>query len=647
MYKKVVLTQFCIPSLDTLEYKSNVHLAPGYLVGYAKPHLPHTQFIITPRIYTDLLNETAFINYALEQEPDLMVFSLYLWNIDKTLRVVQKIKALSPTMEFLFGGPEVNADNSYLLSSPSFTQGISGEGEIPFLHFLQGKERATIAGYLTPQSFNDSEAIRKDYTLETNPYFENLIETKPDSTMFFETVRGCPFTCNFCYYNKVYSKIISVGREHLAQYFEYARNNNFDELFLLDPTFNVQPDFNGILDDIALLNKDRAFMVATELRADFLTDTQIEKLVAINLVEAEIGLQTTNTKALEAMSRKDRTAETIERTQKMHAAGIHCKVDLIVGLPGDSLADFKQSVDDVFASDLHQMIQVFRLSILPGTEFAVNSKKFGIVADSKPPYYIQSTPTFSYDEINQALRYAEEVFEVNLYPLPPYLLSTDFRGLDPNNFIEFDQVLGKEIEPIHKITFDSYHHNLDAYKSRFSETMVLHFMLNSSTTSNSIVEVLSYFKKNHPQGIYQIILHFTTAPNVGVVETICNALPRSTDSYLEKDAQANLGEYLGVSARLAVLVPVAHHSSNEALSIGTISDLFYTLEQFSTELIDTLYEENSLYFMGESQEQSFDYLSKHDLLDEFTLFESYPLELRKSGSTGQQESYFPTALRFS
>ncbi len=67
MYKKVLLTQFCIPNLDTLEYKSNVHLAPGYLVGYAKGRLPKTEFVITPRVYTDLLNETAFIEYALNQ----------------------------------------------------------------------------------------------------------------------------------------------------------------------------------------------------------------------------------------------------------------------------------------------------------------------------------------------------------------------------------------------------------------------------------------------------------------------------------------------------------------------------------------------------------------------------------------------------
>jgi radical SAM superfamily enzyme YgiQ (UPF0313 family) len=659
MYKKVLLTQFCIPSLDTLEYKSNVHLAPGYLVGFAKGMLPNTEFVITPRVYTDLLTENAFIDYVLNQEPDLLVFSLYLWNIDKTLRVVEKIKAVCPKAEFLFGGPEVNADNRYLLNSESFTEGISGEGEIPFLDYLLGKPKSGIAGLLTKDSFNDFEAIRTDYKIETNPYLENLIETKPDNTMFFETVRGCPFSCNFCYYNKVYSKIISVGREHLAEYFEYARNNDFKELFLLDPTFNVQPDFDGLLDDISELNKDKRFEISTELRSDFLTDSQIEKLTDINLVEAEIGLQTTNPRALEAMSRKDRTAKTIERTKKMYDAGINCKVDLIVGLPGDSLEDFKKSVDDVFAEGLHEMIQVFRLSILPGTEFAVNSKKFGIIADKQPPYYIQSTPTFSEADIREALDYAEEVFDVSLYPLAPFLLSTDFSELDRNDFVQFDTVNDNvsgtlnhtTIEPIHKIIFENYDGNLEQYDSRFCETLVLHFKVGKSTTADQINSVLSYFRENHPNSTYQIIIDFEDAPRVNLIEKVSPNLPRSNRSYLEKDSYANIGVYLGVSARLAVIVPVTFRSSEEVKIASDMCDLFFKIDEFSEELIDELYEEmpvdtreelaveRNLFFAGNSQAQAFDSLKAKDLIDDYVIFDSFKIE--KERVDCERRYYFP------
>ncbi len=638
MYKKVLLTQFCIPSLDTLEYKSNVHLAAGYLVGYAKAQLPNTEFVITPRVYTDLLNENSFIEYALDQKPDLLVFSLYLWNIDKTLRIVKKIKALRPELEFLFGGPEVNADNEYLRNSEAFTQGISGEGEIPFLDFLTGKPKTEIAGFLTKTSFNDFKSIRSDYKIDTNPYLENLIEIKPDSTMFFETVRGCPFSCNFCYYNKVYSKIVSVGRKHLAEFFQYARDNNFKELFLLDPTFNVQPDFDGLLDDIAALNADKKFEISTELRSDFLTDSQIVKLKAINLVEAEIGLQTTNPKALEAMSRKDRTNETIERTKKMYEAGIDCKVDLIVGLPGDSLNGFKKSVDQIFADGLHEMIQVFRLSILPGTEFAVNREKYGIVADKMPPYYIESTPTFSNSEIREALDYAEEVFNVSLYPLAPFLLSTDFSGLHKNEFVQFDST----IEPIHKIIFEDYETDLNQFGSRICETIVLHFKVSKTTTADQIETVLSYFKENYSTNTFQVIVDFDNEPCLELIEKVCDALPRSVGSYLEKDSYANLGVYLGVSARLAVMVSVLFQNSDSINEIASFGDIFIKVDQFSETLIEEMYEDNSIFFEGDCQTQALDYLSANDLVDDCIVFDSFKIEQHKTDC--EQSLYFPYSI---
>jgi len=176
MYKKVLLTQFGIPNLNTLEYKSNVHLAPGYLVGYVRDKHSDTEFVITPRIYTDLLPESTFIEYAVAQQPDLLVFSLYLWNIEKSLRVVKILKEKLPDVQIIFGGPEVNPDNSYLLNSDQFEQGIVGEGEVAFGYFMAGKPSAEIAGYLTKTSYNDFSSLRKGYTAETvqrNHYHEH------------------------------------------------------------------------------------------------------------------------------------------------------------------------------------------------------------------------------------------------------------------------------------------------------------------------------------------------------------------------------------------------------------------------------------------------------------------------------------------
>lgn len=643
MYKKVLLTQFGIPNLNTLEYKSNVHLAAGYLVGYVKEFLPQTEFIITPRIYTDLLTESTFIEYAVSKKPDLFVFSLYLWNIEKSLRVVKQIKKILPNAKFLFGGPEVNPDNRYLLESDQFCEGIVGEGEIAFRDYLLEKPIAEIAGYLTKDSYNDFISLRKDYKVDTNPYLANIIEIKPDNTMFFETVRGCPFSCNFCYYNKVYNKIIQVGYEHLDQIFEYARINKFNELFILDPTFNVQPHFDHLLDKMIELNSDHYFEISTELRADFLTDLQIEKLVKLNLVEAEIGLQTTNSKTLAVMGRKERTVETIKQTQKMIKAGISCKVDLIVGLPGDTLATFKQSIDDVKDADIARAMQVFKLSILSGTEFSKKRSELGITAEKMPPYYLLSTPSFTSSEIREALDYTEEVFDISLYPVPPYLLSTDFDNLDKEEFVEFDS----NIQQIHKLILKSSEITPQEFESdliKLCESLVVHFIItNPQKQELSIIDTLIWFSKNHPDNTYQFIVHFENSVDIELLENIIEVMPRGRSSYLSRDTIANLGEDLSLTSSLAVIVPLEFQNAEKYLELKEQCDIFLHMKKINKELLVTTVEEDNFFFSGEEQKEIFEFLSKKNLLDDFMLFDSYLFEMNK-GDNEHARIYNPHTL---
>ena len=589
-----------------------------------------------------MLTEAAFVEYALEQKPDLLVFSLYLWNIEKSFRIAGTLRKLISGLTILYGGPEVNADNEYLLTSEHFEFGISGEGEIPFSHFLAGKPTDKIAGYLTKDSYNDFAELRTDYKDSTNPYFANLVETKPDSTMFFETVRGCPFTCNFCYYNKSYDKIVPIGHKQLDFVFKYARENDFDELFILDPTFNVQPNFNDLLDKMIELNKDHYFEIATEIRADFLKDHQIEKFEKLNLIEAEIGLQTTNPEALVEMDRKDKIAETIERTQRMLKSNVTCKVDLIVGLPGDTLAGFKKSVDDVKAANVSDEVQVFRLSILSGTEYSVNREKLGLDTQRLPPYYMHSSPTFSEADIREALDYAEEVFEISLYPISPYLLSTDFSNLESCTFVEWDS----DIEPFHKIIVEKPIFDLDfieSIKSRLCESLVLHFIITDiNKQKNAIVDAMNWFSENYRLNTYQFIFDFRCDAQLDFVEELVTLLPQRETSYLDRDATANLGYDFNLTCRMALIVSDQFRSSSTYVSLVEKYDMFLRVINFNPELIEECFENHNLYFCDASQEESFEYLTENDLIDDFTLFESFMYELKKEEE--QPRLYQPTTL---
>ena len=98
--------------------------------------------------------------------------------------------------------------------------------------------------------------------------------------------------------------------------------------------------------------------------------------------------------------------------------GIVPAIDLIAGLPGDDLEGFSRSVEFVAENNLHTDVQVFPLSVLPGTDFRLNSHELGLRYDPSPPYTLIESPTFSAEDLLLAFDYAEVRFDVVLYPMP-------------------------------------------------------------------------------------------------------------------------------------------------------------------------------------------------------------------------------------
>ncbi len=63
-------------------------------------------------------------------------FTCYLWNIERTLWIAQRIKDRRPEVRILIGGPEVTLDNAWVLTDPAVDYAIIGEGEQTFAELL-------------------------------------------------------------------------------------------------------------------------------------------------------------------------------------------------------------------------------------------------------------------------------------------------------------------------------------------------------------------------------------------------------------------------------------------------------------------------------------------------------------------------------
>src|SRR5437764_11602724 len=130
---------------------------------------------------------------------------------------------------------------------------------------------------------------------------------------------------------------------------------------------------------------------------------------------------------MKQMDRKNNLRAFERGVQAMLAEGIRVKVDLIVGLPGDTAASVRRGLHYLHDSGLYSDVQVFNLSILPGTAFRHEAAPLGLTFQPRPPYYVLQTPTLSREDLFGLMHEAQDLFsiEFDAQPAPELGLAAD------------------------------------------------------------------------------------------------------------------------------------------------------------------------------------------------------------------------------
>jgi len=172
-------------------------------------------------------------------------------------------------------------------------------------------------------------------------------------------------------------------------------------VFVLDPTFNADKKrAHRILD--LLLDKAPQIHWHFEVRAESLDREMARKFAALG-ASLQIGLQTADRQVSLAVGRPLDRGRFASRIDLLNQEGAVFGLDLIYGLPGDTLAGYRESLN--FALSLYpNNLDLFRLAVLPGTILAEQGRDRGLIALSHPPYLVQSTPTFSTSDLTKAER---------------------------------------------------------------------------------------------------------------------------------------------------------------------------------------------------------------------------------------------------
>ncbi len=403
---EALLIQLPVPQINFGRRTGNIPFAAACLYQ-AAAHLPDARVDIFPQVSASYLGDAALLNNILARRPDIIGFTNYVWNVTRVLHLVEEIKArYSPRI--VLGGPEVTDDNPLLTDNSLIDFFVRGEGESLFAGLLR-----------EPESWSNANSDAGDwFSKSPSPYLSAPLAPEIGNIMLLETMRGCPYACAYCYYGKSRKRPLFKDDGRVIEGLEWAISRDIKEVYFLDPSLDSRPGLSNLLRQIASLNKDRRLSLISEIRADRVDDELADLLASAGFTWFEIGLQSTNPEALTMMHRKADLDLFAKGVHALKKRGITTEIDLIAGLPGDDRQGFEKTIQFILDHNMHDDVQVFPLSILPGTEFRKKTKELGLIYDKHPPYTIKHTQTFSEDEILDALVYAGERLDMSLYPMP-------------------------------------------------------------------------------------------------------------------------------------------------------------------------------------------------------------------------------------
>ncbi|MEW6114364.1 MAG: radical SAM protein, partial [Thermodesulfobacteriota bacterium] len=432
MMKRVLFVQLPPPRFRFEEPPTNIPLAAGFLLSAlrARAERGFQSSLLDPAI-ADMLADEGLAARILEQQPDVVAMTLYVWNSQRSLFLASNLKRRLPGLRVFVGGPEVTPDNQWVLEHPAVDAGVFGEGEsriAPMLELLLvGRGNQPPGTFLKARGkllINDDTPPPWDLAAASYPYLDREIAPSWDGTLFLETVRGCPFQCRYCYYHKTFAGV----RKHPAQSIRsvldmaYSQQSGVRELYLMDPTFNAIRGFRTLLKELRKYRPQKKVALHTELRADLLTHSDVELLRDAGLRSAEVGLQTINRDALREAGRTGDPEKVARGVEFLKQAGIEVITGIILGLPKDSPEGFAATLAWLKKTGAYSVVHPFVLSILPGTNFRTRASMLGLTYEPRPPYYVRSTPTFTQESIQASLLQCEDVFDMEMDHIPLPLL---------------------------------------------------------------------------------------------------------------------------------------------------------------------------------------------------------------------------------
>ena len=158
-----------------------------------------------------------------------------------------------------------------------------------------------------------------------------------------------------------------------------------DKVFILDPTFNSSKT-RAVEIVKLLISKAPELSFHMEIRTEFLDEEQAELFGELGCT-LQVGLQTSDPCVARHIGRPFSPEDFREKILLLHDHGVPYGLDLIYGLPGDSLEGFRESLNFALSCAPNHL-DIFPLAVLPGTRLRSDAAGLGLNHMNLPPYTV-------------------------------------------------------------------------------------------------------------------------------------------------------------------------------------------------------------------------------------------------------------------
>ena len=353
------------------------------------------------------------------KKPDILCLSCYLWNILYVEQLITEIHKVLPKMQIWLGGPEVSYNAvSVMEQYPQVTGVMCGEGEETFLELMEywNQEREsldTIKGIV----YRENGTCRQNpprpvMDLSKVPFVYDHIEDFQNKIIYYESSRGCPFSCSYCL-SSIDKCLRFRNLELVKKELQFFIDHEVPQVKFVDRTFNCKHSHSMAIWTYLKEHDRGKTNFHFEVAADLLNEEEMELIASMRpgLIQLEIGIQSTNPETITEIRRKMNFEEVKRIVKRVQEKGnVHQHLDLIAGLPYEDYDSFRRSFADVYALR-PQQLQLGFLKVLRGSFMYEHTEEYDCHYQEREPYEVLYTKWLPYDDVLK-LKDVEEMVEV-------------------------------------------------------------------------------------------------------------------------------------------------------------------------------------------------------------------------------------------